>query len=204
MRGKPRLPPENFAIRTLPLVPAAGAFYRCANANRPLLDWDHRETSRFSHPSFRFPVLYLAVEKLTSFWECFGDELNDQAPGQRALSRAQLGSREWVSFNIVPHVLVVDTTDARVLRTLGADASTFFAEYTVTQAWAKALMEHPARPDGLYYRSRLHATRKCLAVFGKPGFRRATSRFNPVKTGPLLEDRDFLLFLAIEDVDLLP
>jgi hypothetical protein len=44
-----------------------------------------------------FPVLYLAEEKLTSFWECFGDESNDQPEeGQALYEKAHLDPRQWV------------------------------------------------------------------------------------------------------------
>ncbi|MGH8241149.1 MAG: RES family NAD+ phosphorylase [Steroidobacteraceae bacterium] len=161
------------------------------------MDWDARATSRFSHPSLPFPVLYLAEGKLTSFWECFGDELNDQPEGDKALyEKTQLGPRRWVRFNLRPSLRVIDVTDVTTLRRIGADAATLLAEYVVTQKWAEALMRHPAKLDGFYYGSRLDGGKRCLAVFGHPSLQATPARLRARANGALLEDLQFLAFLA--------
>ena len=204
MRGSPQLPAGDFAQRPLPLLEARGEFYRCAAVKRPWLDWNARATSRFSHPTLPYPVLYLTEDKFTGFWECFGDELNDQPPGQKALSaNRHLASRQWLRFEIAPALRVIDTTQPDTLRALGADGATFLAEYAVTRQWAEALMRHPAQIDGFYYRSRLDSGQRCLAVFGRAHLLHARKRFQPNKTGALLQDLGLLLFLAAEDIALL-
>ena len=197
MRGSPRPPPADFATRTLPSVRASGVFFRCAAKSRPLVDWDARVTSRFSHPSMSFPVLYLAEGKLTSFWECFGDELNDQPEDDKALyEKTHLDPRRWVRFNLRPALRVIDVTKVATLRRMGADASTFLAEYVVTQKWADALMAHPAKLDGFYYGSRLDSGKRCLAVFGRPNLQATPARLRARTNGALLQDLNFLAFLA--------
>jgi hypothetical protein len=204
MRGLPRPPPADFAARTLPIVRASGVFYRCAAKSRPLVDLDARDTSRFSHPSMPFPVLYLAKDKLTSFWECFGDELNDQPEEDKALyEKAHLGPRQWVRFNLRPPLRVIDVTNVTTLRRMGADASTFLAEYVVTQKWADALMRHPAKLDGFYYGSRLDSGKRCLAVFGRPSLHAAPARLGAKTNGALLEDLEFLAFIARRGVSVI-
>jgi hypothetical protein len=79
---------------------------------------------------------------------------------------------------------------------MGADASTFLAEYVVTQKWADALMRHPAKLDGFYYGSRLDSGTRCLAVFGRPNLHAAPARLRARANGALLEDLEFLAFLA--------
>jgi hypothetical protein len=182
-------------------VRASGVFYRCALASRPLIDWDARVTSRFSHPSLPFPVLYLAKEKLTSFWECFGDELNDQPDDDKVLyEKKHLAARQWVRFTIRPPLKVLDTTSMSTLRKMGADAATFVAPYAVTQKWAAALMSHPQNLDGLWYGSRLDGGKTCLAVFGRPHLQSSSSRFGARTHGALLDDLKFLTFLAREGI----
>jgi len=204
MRGSPRLPPGDFAARTFPHVPARGTFYRCAVTARPLLDWDDRATSRFSSPTLPFPVLYLSESRITGFWECFGDELNDQPDGHKALYRTKhLAPRQWVRFQIRPPLRVIDVTKAATLRKMGADAGTFLAEYAVTQRWVEALMSHPANLDGFFYRSRLDGEAQCLAVFGRPHLLRAHKRFGAKADGLLLKDTRLLLFLAEQDIGVL-
>jgi hypothetical protein len=196
-RGTPRPPPTDFATRTLPAIRASGVFFRCANTSRPLVDWDARDTSRFSGPSLLFPVLYLSERKLTGFWECFGDELNDQPEGEKALYRkTHLEPRHWFRFNIKRSLRVIDATDVATLRAIGADAGTFLAGYAITQKWADALMQHPTKLDGFYYSSRLDGGRRCLAVFGRPHLKSLPGRFGAKASGSLLKDVRFLLFLA--------
>jgi hypothetical protein len=204
MRGNPRLPPDDFQSRILPITRVGGIFYRCAHAVRPLLDWDARDTSRFSHPTLPFPVLYLAAGKFTAFWECFGDELNDQPQGEKALSASHaLSSRRWIRFSLSPLLRVADVTDAGTLRAMGADGASFLADYKVTQRWAEALMQHPTKLDGIRYRSRLDNDQNCLAVFGRPQLLRARKRLQPKREASLLQDVEFLLFLAEQDIALL-
>jgi len=204
MRGTPRQPPTDLAGRTLPTVAAHGEFYRCAAKGRPLIDWDKRATSRFSGPTLPFPVLYLAEQKITGFWECFGDELNDQPDGSKALYRAKhLDTRQWVRFRIRRPLTAIDVTKAPTLRRIGADAGTFLADYSVTQKWAEALMSHPQEIEAFYYRSRLDGEARCLAVFGRPHLKRLTRRFGAASAGALLEDAGLLAFLAEQDIGLL-
>jgi hypothetical protein len=203
-RGKPKPPPADFKRRTLPTLSAKGTYYRCAAKTRPLVDWDSRDTSRFSHPSLPFPVLYLSGDKLTGFWECFGDELNDQPQEDKALYKSEhLEPRQWVRFQIGLKLHVIDITDVATLRKIGADAGTFLADYTITLQWAKQLMEHPAHLDGFFYSSRLDGGRRCLAVFGRPPLFNSPATFQAKSEGPLLEDLDLLLFLAREKVSII-
>ena len=190
--------------RSLPTLTAKGTFYRCAAKTRPLVDWDSRDTSRFSHPALPFPVLYLSEDKLTGFWECFGDELNDQPQEDKALYKAKhLEPRQWVRFRIDVKLRVIDVTDMATLRKIGADAATFLADYTITLRWAKQLMEHPAGLDGFFYSSRLDGGRRCLAVFGRPPLLKSPATFRAKADGPLLEDLDLLVFLAREKVSII-
>ena len=203
-RGTPKPPPADFKRRSLPTLTAKGTFYRCAAKTRPLVDWDSRDTSRFSHPALPFPVLYLSEDKLTGFWECFGDELNDQPQDDKALYKTKhLEPRQWVRFQIDVKLRVIDVTDMATLRKIGADAATFLADYTITQQWAKQLMEHPAGLDGFFYSSRLDGGRRCLAVFGRPPLFKSPATFQAKADGPLLEDLDLLVFLAREKVSII-
>jgi hypothetical protein len=200
-RGAPRLPPPDFHDRALPVIRTGGLFYRCALKSQPLLNWDARPGTRFGDPLR--PILYLANGKPTAFWECFGDELIDQAQGERALSVHMLGQRHWTRFTVAS-LRVLDLTDPRTLRAMGADGATFLAGYAVTRQWATELWAHKANLDGVRYRSRLDSGHYCLAVFGRPELMRGGARkFRPVRESGLLQDVEFLMFLAGEDIALL-
>lgn len=169
VRGSPRIPPSWLGDRSLPLRRMSRKWYRCAVRERPLVEWDCRATSRFSGPGLPFSSLYLAEDPATAFWECFGDDLLDRATSERAVSSAAFASREIVEFLLPAAWRFLDVTSATVQRAIGADGSTFRSGYSVTQAWAKALMEHRSSPWGLLYESRLNDGRKCLALWGRPG-----------------------------------
>jgi len=202
-RGTPKPPRPGLQKTKVPTLPLAGrVFYRCARKDRPLVDWDSRATSRFSHPTLPFPVLYLAPSKETAFWECFGDELNDLVPEDRGLPERSLEIRYWVKFEI-PSLTAFDGSNPPALRTVGADGGTFLGPYSITQQWAKFFMEDPPIFDGLLYRSRLNSDQKCLGVFGRPQFQ----KMNAIKAtviGDLLNDADFLRWLEAENIDLIP
>ncbi len=59
---------------------------------------------------------------------------------------------------------LVDLT-AEGLTVLDADNRLLTGDYTIAQQWAKALQDHPKKPDGIYYRSRHDASRFCFALF---------------------------------------
>ena len=200
-RGAPRLPPPDLAERQLPTTRAGGVYYRCAPSSQPPLHWQARGDTRFSD-AFH-PTLYLADSKLTGFWECFGDGLNDQAQDQKALPLHLLSVRRWVRFTIDPPLRVLDVTDPEALRAIGADGGTFLADYSITRRWSQALASHSAQIDGLRYRSRLDSKHFCIAVWGRPALVRAAKRFRAIGESALLKDTEFLLFLAERDIALL-
>ena len=189
-RGDPQPPAVNL-VRSKVIStpwPKGRRMYRCADKSRPLVDWDARPTSRFSHPSLPFPVLYLAPSKEVAFLECYGDELNDQLCDLRIVPKAKVEARQWVEFDI-PDLCVFDSTHAESLRRARTDASSFLAHYVITQAWAGLLMAVPL--DGIIYSSRHDASQFCLAIFGtaalsKPGAIAAREAGAPAGDAPFL------------------
>jgi len=193
-RGSPKQPPGDINSRPAVLSPVRGRFFRCANTKRPLADWDDRVTSRFSSPGL--PVLYLAADWQTAFYEVYGDNLLDMLPEDRAIALTDLESRVWVEFNVTDELHVLNVTESARQREIGADGSTFKADYIVTQPWAHALRGHPVGMDGLQYQSRLDDPRLCLAVFGAKKFIDQGERlFLPRVIGRLSDDARFLYWL---------
>jgi hypothetical protein len=199
-RGEPKAPKAGLEPTKVKLVALeAGTYYRCAAKIRPSLDWDNREISRFSHPTFPCAVLYLAPTKETGFWECYGDELNDQLLDERQLYKDQLQARQWVKFE-VPKMEVFDSTHISSLRSAKTDISSFVGSYPITQAWSKFLMGTPAQ--GILYRSRLDSDQKCLALFGRPSFLKKGA-IKAEADGDLSVDPTFLHWIAAQNIDLI-
>jgi hypothetical protein len=207
MRGDAKPPPADLAGRDLGLhvvfVDTSG--WRISHEEAPLVDWSASAEARFSHPDLPFKVLYLGMSKETCFWERFGEEIRDQAPGARAISRKLLAERVWKTWKIDGDdaLRCLDLTDMTTLRAMGADAATFLSSYGITQAWSKALMEHPAGIDGLVYASRLNAPDRCHAIFARPPlaanptlFALAVSAVRPI------DDPELLALLLRENIGL--
>jgi hypothetical protein len=53
------------------------------------------------------------------------------------------------------------------LTTIGADERLCAGNYDVSQRWARAIYEHPSRPDGIYYRARHDPSQRSAAVFDR-------------------------------------
>jgi hypothetical protein len=207
-RGTPVLPPADLATRALTdcLVPVSGEFFRISHENAPLVDWSASDGARFSGPTLPCQVLYLAATKETCFWERFGEDLRDQPVDKRGLSAKLLAERVWKRVEIAPEAPArcLDLRDAETLRRLGADGGTFLAPYDVTQAWASALMAHPAGIDGLVYSSRLNTPEQCLALFDRPHFTATPASLSatvlPVRP---IDDPELLAILARARIALL-
>ena len=207
-RGTPARPPADLSSRDLTglRVSVAGEFLRISHEKAPLLDWSNSDGARFSGPGLPCAVLYVAENKETCFWERFGEEIRDQPLEKRGVSEKILGERVWKSVTIAPGSAAqcLDLRDAETLRRIGADGATFFATYDVTQAWAEALMHHPAGIEGLIYTSRLNTPETCVALFGRPRFLAVPT---PVSAAVLpvrpLDDPGLLTLFARERIALL-
>ncbi len=55
------------------------------------------------------------------------------------------------------------------LARLGGDSRLISGSYETAQRWSRALWIHPARPDGIRYRSRHDPSRISIAVFDRAG-----------------------------------
>lgn len=67
-----------------------------------------------------------------------------------------------------PRPLRVVHLVGRGLSLISADASLAAGrDYDVTQAWSRALYEHPDRPDGIRFRGRHDPSQVSLAIFGR-------------------------------------
>ena len=197
MRGDAKPPPSDLAGRDLrsAIVHPVLSGWRISHEKAPLVDWSASGEARFSHPGHPFKVLYLGMSKETCFWERFGEDIRDQPLDARAISPKILGERVWKTWTIGAGdgLRCLDVSDMKTLRAIGADGATFLASYGITQAWSKALMEHPAGLDGLVYASRLNAPDRCLAIFGRPAlaaqpslFSMAVSAVRPIEDPELL------------------
>lgn len=95
----------------------------------------------------------------------FGDVIRSAA-GRNTLDRTALGLRCWGRVRASRPLRLVDLT-GRGLTTIGADERLCSGNYDVSREWARAIHEHPARPDGIYYRARHDPSQRSVAVFDR-------------------------------------
>ncbi len=184
-----RLPAGDLHERPVPVAETKACdFWRVhATKDAPCYFSKNRD-HRFSPPDGPWPLLYLADSIETCLLERFGDELYE---GERALAACIWRSRS-VSRIRVPALRICDLTDAKTCAALGVDAGALCAnDLAIPQAWSLGLQLHPARFDGLRYRSRF-GKGACLALFGRPPVER---RLRVEKTVPLADCADGDAFL---------
>ena len=80
------------------------------------------------------------------------------------LTWSALRSRGIVELHARRPLRLVDLTGKGLAR-IGADERLCTSDYTVAQRWSTALSRHPAKPDGLCYRSRHDPERLCAALY---------------------------------------
>ena len=179
VEGHPE-PPDDLHERELELVEFDGTLWRIADRtyrDSPL-HFGSTGRNRFDAPDKSYGVCYLALAFRGAFLETLGRDLHINFVTPEALS-----SRVAATVGVEPPVRLVDLTNQR-LRLLGADSrlnSTM--NRRLTQRWSNALRAHPAKPDGILYRSRLDPEQRSLAAF-----ERASHHFSVDDTTTLSED----------------
>ena len=150
-------PPADLAERDLPLRITGQHCYRCYPLEHPPLFFDRSDRSRFNAPAGEFGML------------CVGADMDTygRTSGERILTRSALRRRGFAVVRADRPLRLVDLTGEGLFR-VGADEGLSAGRaYRLAQRWALAFWQHPARPDGLYYRSRHDPSRFSAAIFDR-------------------------------------
>lgn len=110
-----------------------------------------------------FGVLYAGEDPHCCFIESCGS-----TTGVPAVSGAYLDARSIAKLELTEELRFIDLASSGGLTHVGADGRLFTGSYKVAQRWSAALRLHPAKPDGLRYRSRHDPTRIAYAIFTRP------------------------------------
>lgn len=156
------LPPRDLSIRALPLdfLPKGTVFHRIHAAAKSAIYFDKGDGGRFNAPDGSFGTMYAANATDGAFAEVFLRDVSTSVVSEAFVATRALS-------------LVRLLRDARVVRLRGSGLHAIGATavvsaiwpYSVPQAWAKALFEHPSAPDGIAYRSRHDDSEQCIAFF---------------------------------------
>lgn len=182
-----RSPPAGFAAARLELhtVVPGERFGRIYGARYPDPLGYGKAKSRFSDPrrriaASRFGVLYLGQTLKVCFLEAVLRDQRDGLIGDLPMAERELASRRYAEIEGVAPLHLVDLREDRAV-IMGVPSDVHRStRHTLGQAWSLAFHEHPSRPDGIIYPSRLNGHVN-LAVYG-----RAVPKLRPVRIRPLL------------------
>lgn len=167
------LPPAEFATARLRLhkVPAGQRFDRIYLSRYPDPLGFGKTPSRFSDPrrrlaSNRFGVLYLGDTVKVCFLEAVLRDQRDGAIGNLPIAETELHDRRYAEIETIRSLRMVDLRDdGAVIMGVPSDVAKA-TNQTLARAWSLALHEHPEKPDGIIYPSRLNGHTN-LAVFDR-------------------------------------
>jgi hypothetical protein len=172
-------PPDDLHSRTIPLLTTQQSWTRIFRRQHAPLYFGWSPDRRFDPPTRVYRVLYVAADAHGAFIETLGHQT-----GIRLVTTSALQSLGVAILRSHAPLRLVDLTAAGLAQ-IGADERLGAGEYTIAQRWSLALFRHPAKPDGLYYRSRHDPSRMCAAIFHRAA-RKVTVEHHSALTDPQL------------------
>jgi hypothetical protein len=157
-------PPKDIATRqpNITTVAAGTTIYRIYPASFGSIYFDAGTTGRLNAPDGAYGVLYAAAARDGAFAESLLRNV-----GRTALDDALLTVKGLVTIRATG-ALHLASLYGPGLTVLGATAEVTHSgvmSYDLSQAWSKALHDHPAKVDGIAYRSRHDDDEICYAIF---------------------------------------
>ncbi len=143
----------------------AGTHYLRIHARQRSALWfgpsaGHLPINRFDDPAGRFRTCYLG----TTIDVCFAETFLRNPP-VRILAIEDLAARSVATIEVVGELRLAALHGPNLVR-LGATAElASTANYALSQAWSRALFEHPDTPGGLIYRSSHDDSAWCVAIY---------------------------------------
>jgi hypothetical protein len=160
--GRHPEPPSDLHARTPLLKESAGPWARFHAVSHAPLHFSMTATSRFNDPEGAFGVLYAADEFAGAFIETFGRRLDI-----RSITVSTLQTTAVAEVNASRQLKLIDLASSGGAARLSADARLMSGDIAVAQRWSRALWEHPAAADGLYYRLRHDPDQCACALFDR-------------------------------------
>lgn len=152
--------------------------------------------SRFSDPTGQaFGVIYLGASLRVSFVETVLRDRSDGRGAECLIDQSELDRRSVATIRPKVGLKLVDLTGNGGLR-MGVPSDVIGArDQTLSRQWSVAFHDHPDKPDGILYPSRLNEER-CIAIY-----ERAAGTLK-ITTSQRLMDCDVALAALIEELEL--
>jgi hypothetical protein len=163
------LPDPSFAKRPLKTatIAAGSVWRRMYETKYPDPLGTGPALNRFSDPTGKaFLLIYLGSSAKVAFVETI---LRDRADGRGpdyVIAQAEIDCRSLATIVPVAPLTLVDLTGDGPLR-MGVPSDVAGAsDQTLARQWSVAFHDHPSKPDGVYYPSRLNEER-CIALYAR-------------------------------------
>lgn len=180
-------PPADFAnaILEIETVPAGQRFGRIYLDSYPNPLGFGKSPSRFSDPrrrvaASRFGVLYLGGSTKVCFLEAVLRDQRDGHVEDFLIAESELTMRRYAEIEVGSDLGLVDLREHRAIRMGVPTDVARGSNQSLARQWSVAFHDHPAKPDGIVYPSRLDGSTN-IAVYG-----RAVSKLRPIRVVPLL------------------
>ncbi|MFB9265081.1 RES family NAD+ phosphorylase [Bradyrhizobium erythrophlei] len=159
------LPPDDLDRRRPRLVRLrrGAVVHRFYTAKYDPIFFDTSRLGRLNAPDGSYGVLYAAREPFGAFAETFL-----RVPGRTLIDTGLLRRKAYVRLEITADLGLIRLAGPS-LAILGATAEVVHGglPYDAPQAWSKALLDHPLRPDGIAYYARHDDEGLCYAIFDR-------------------------------------
>ncbi len=159
-----RPPPADLHSRE-PLIhraPAGAVWCRSHRVTDGAVFFGKTQAQRWDAPRGDYGVLYLGADERCAFMESIGRGVLKT----RLVPASQLTSHQLSKIRFLNALRLVDLVASGGLTRLGAEGSLANGSgYRNSQRWSDALRSHPAKPDGILYRSRYDPALTACALF---------------------------------------
>jgi hypothetical protein len=158
-------PPPGDLDRREPLIYAASTtevWFRSHKTGYDPLFFGRNQAQRWDAPKGDYGILYLGADERCAFMESIGRRVLRT----RLVPASQLKTRQLSKIRFTRELRLVDFVASGGLTRLAAEGSLASGlGYRNSQRWSEALRSHPARLDGIYYRSRYNPALKACALY---------------------------------------
>ncbi len=155
-------PPADFAARVLLIRDTGQIWTRTHRVSQNPIYFGKTGNNRFDAPHAEFGVMYAGADLHCAVIETFGRSHS------KAISVSSLTATGLAHIRPSRDLHLIDLAESGGLARIGADARLCSdCDYNLTQKWSKAIYDHPASVDGVFYRSRLDPARYACAIFDR-------------------------------------